>query len=55
MLLITAEHARAIPAVELDAALLASKPLVLVISDLRHEHAPPDIEHEVRRALGVPS
>jgi hypothetical protein len=28
---------------------------VLVIADLRHEHEPPAIEHEVRRALGVPA
>ncbi len=55
MVLITAEHARAIPLVELSAALLASKPLVLVIADLRHEHEPPAIEGEVRRALGVPA
>jgi hypothetical protein len=34
--------------------LLASSPLALVIADLRHNHEPPEIEHEVRRALGVP-
>jgi vacuolar-type H+-ATPase subunit F/Vma7 len=55
MVLITAEYARAIPLVELSAALLASKPLVLVIADLRHEHEPPAIEGAVRRALGVPA
>ncbi len=55
MVLITAEYASAIPFVELSAALLASKPLVLVIADLRHEHEPPAIEGEVRRALGVPA
>ncbi|MFI4896156.1 MAG: V-type ATP synthase subunit F [Steroidobacterales bacterium] len=55
MVLITAEYARAIPFVELSAALLASKPLVLVIADLRHGHEPPAIEGEVRRALGVPA
>jgi vacuolar-type H+-ATPase subunit F/Vma7 len=55
MVLITAEYARAIPAPELNAALLASKPLVLVIADVRHQHEPPKIEHEVRLALGVPS
>jgi vacuolar-type H+-ATPase subunit F/Vma7 len=53
--LITAEHARAIPTTELNAALLAAKPLVLVIADLRHQHEPPEIEDEVRRALGVPA
>jgi len=54
MVLITAEYARAIPGAELNAALLAGKPLVLVIADLRHQHEPPEIEHEVRVALGVP-
>jgi vacuolar-type H+-ATPase subunit F/Vma7 len=53
--LITAEHARAIPATELNAALLAAKPLVLVIADLRHQDEPQEIEDEVRRALGVPA
>jgi vacuolar-type H+-ATPase subunit F/Vma7 len=54
MVLITAQYARAIPSAELNAALLASSPLALVIADLRHNHEPPEIEHEVRRALGVP-
>jgi len=53
LLLITAEYAAAIPSGELDAALLAEKPLVLVIADLRRRHEPPDLELEVRRALGV--
>ena len=54
MVLITAQFANAIPAAELDAALLASSPLTLVIADMRHTHEPPEIEQEVRRALGVP-
>ena len=53
LLLITAEYAAAIPQAELDAALLAEKPLVLVIADLRRQHEPPDVELEVRHALGV--
>lgn len=53
MVLITADHARAIPKLELNAALLAARPLVLVIADLRHRHEPPNIEHDVRLALGV--
>lgn len=53
MVLITTEYARAIPAVELSAALIGFEPLVLEIADLRHIHEPPEIEHEVRRALGV--
>ena len=54
VVLITAKCAGAIPAAELNTALLASKPLLLVIADLRHEQEPPQIEDEVRRALGVP-
>jgi len=53
LVLITAQYAAAIPPAELDAALLAEKPLVLVIADLRHQREPPEVEHEVRRALGV--
>jgi vacuolar-type H+-ATPase subunit F/Vma7 len=54
VVLITAEYAREIPAAHLTSALLAGKPLVLVIADLRGRHVPLDIELEVRRALGVP-
>ncbi len=55
VVLITAENARELPATDLNSALLADKPLVLVIADLRRRHEPPDIELEVRRALGVPA
>jgi vacuolar-type H+-ATPase subunit F/Vma7 len=54
VLLITAEYARLVPAAEMNAALSASKPLVLVIADLRHRSEPPQIEHEARLALGIP-
>ena len=53
LVLITAEYAEAIPPLELDAALLAEKPLVLVIADLRNRREPPAIQQDVRRALGV--
>ena len=53
LVLITAEYAAAIPPAELEAALRAEKPLVLVIADLHRRREPPDIELEVRRALGV--
>ena len=52
---ITGQYAAAIPAAELDAALLCEKPLVLVIADLRREHEPGDLSSEVRHALGVAS
>jgi vacuolar-type H+-ATPase subunit F/Vma7 len=54
IVLITAQYACTIPVADLNAALLAGAPLALVIADLRHNHEPPEIEHEVRRALGVP-
>ncbi len=53
LVLITAEYAESIPPLDLDAALLAEKPLVLVIADLRNRREPPAIEQDVRRALGV--
>ncbi len=53
LVVITAQYAAAVPPTELAAALLAEKPLVLVIADLEGRLEPPAIEHEVRRALGV--
>ena len=53
LVLITAQCARALPAAELRAALLAFEPLLLEIADLRHLEEPPEVEREVRRALGV--
>jgi vacuolar-type H+-ATPase subunit F/Vma7 len=53
LVLITAECAREIPASQLHPALLAGKPLVLVIADLRDRHEPAGIEEEARRALGI--
>ncbi len=53
LVLITAQYAAALAPDELAAALLAEKPLVLVIADLREQQPPPDMELEVRRALGV--
>jgi vacuolar-type H+-ATPase subunit F/Vma7 len=53
LVVITAQYAAAIAPAELDAALLAATPLVLVIADLRGQQQPPDMQLEVRRALGV--
>jgi vacuolar-type H+-ATPase subunit F/Vma7 len=53
LLFITAALAARIPAPELQDALLAERPLVLVIADLARGHPPPDVEAEVRRALGI--
>ena len=53
VVLITAELAAAVPATQLQGALHAQPPLVLVIADLRSGLEPPDIEDETRRARGV--
>jgi len=53
LVLITAQHAAAITPAELEAALLADKPLLLVMADLRGRQEPSDLDAEVRRALGV--
>lgn len=53
LLLITAELANAVPSAELQQALLSQRPLVLVIADLQHHREPPEVETEVRRAMGV--
>ncbi len=53
VMLISAQYAAGIAPSELQAALLAEKPLVLVMADLRRRFEPPGIEVEVRRALGV--
>lgn len=53
LVLITAELAAAVPAGQLQHALHAYPPLVLVIADLRRGREPADIEAQTRRALGV--
>jgi vacuolar-type H+-ATPase subunit F/Vma7 len=53
LILLTAELARTVPGVELEEALLAAVPLLLVIPDLQHTREPPDIEREAQRALGI--
>ena len=53
LILLTAELARSIPAVELDAALLGVEPLLLIIPDVLRTREPPDVEDIARRALGI--
>ncbi len=53
LVLITAELAAAVPAAQLQDALHACPPLVLVIADLRRTREPADIEEQTRRVLGV--
>jgi vacuolar-type H+-ATPase subunit F/Vma7 len=53
LLLISAQLAASVPAAQLQDALRSQRPLVLVIADLQHQCEPPDVQDEVRRALGV--
>lgn len=53
VVLITQGLAQQLPAADLTAALAASRPLVLVIPDLRHAHAPQDPQALARQALGL--
>ena len=51
--LVTQEIAQWLDAAALERALDATDPLVLIIEDLRGRMAPPDIERQVRRGLGI--
>lgn len=53
MVLITAEVARSLPEAELQRALAAERPLVLVIPDVRGRQQPMDIGSLLRRQLGM--
>lgn len=53
LILLTAALAMHVPANELEQALLASAPLLLLIPDMRHTSEPADIETDARRALGI--
>lgn len=53
LILITAQLAAQVPSSQLDEALHALAPLLLVIPDVQHRSEPADLERAVRRALGV--
>lgn len=53
LVLLSAQFADALPADELDAALLGERPLVCVVPDAHGRHAAPDVAREVRIALGI--
>ena len=53
LVFITAALAEHLPVIQLQLALLAQRPLLLVIADLGHSREPPDIEQAAIRALGV--
>lgn len=53
LLMLTAERARYLPASELEGALAQSRPLVVVIPDVRGRLEPPDLGARLRRQLGI--
>jgi vacuolar-type H+-ATPase subunit F/Vma7 len=53
LLLITAEAATPVPAAELQRAMAAERPLVLVIADVRGRVEPADLGALLRRQLGM--
>jgi vacuolar-type H+-ATPase subunit F/Vma7 len=53
LILITADLAKRLPDSVLEAALLAEKPLMLVIAGLADGSEPPDLEQEVKHVLGI--
>ena len=53
LILITAQMARHIPSRTLEEALMQSKPLVLLLTDVRNRVSPPDIARTLRRQLGM--
>jgi vacuolar-type H+-ATPase subunit F/Vma7 len=53
LILLSAERAPEIDAAELEAALLALHPLTAIVPDALGRSTAPDVEREVRLALGI--
>ncbi len=53
LILLSAQLAGALPAEELETALLGERPLVTIVPDAHGRHAAPDVAREVRLALGI--
>ncbi len=53
LVLIAAAHARTVSADLLDEALRSVRPVTVVVEDVLSRQPPPDLELEMRRALGV--
>lgn len=53
LILLSAALVTALPRDELESALLGEVPLVAIVPDAHGRHAPPDVAHEVRLALGI--
>ena len=53
LVLLAATHAGGVATAGLEQALLAARPLTLIVDDILGREAPPDMEQMMRRALGV--
>ena len=53
LILLSAERTHEIDAAELDAALVALRPLTTIVPGAFGHRAPPDVAREVRIALGI--
>lgn len=52
-ILLSGQLAEFVPAAHLEAALLATEPLLALVPDIRGDGAPADIARQVRNALGI--
>lgn len=53
LLLVTAACAAELDGERLDAAVRSAKPLILIVPDAANRIAPPDLDREVDRVLGI--
>lgn len=53
LVLLAPAHARAIPGAQLAEALRGFHPLTIAVDDILGQDVPPDLERDMRRALGV--
>jgi vacuolar-type H+-ATPase subunit F/Vma7 len=53
LVIITAEYAKHLPHAELEAAMAAESPAVVVIPDLRERETPPSLTAGIRETLGI--
>jgi len=53
LVLLTADAAGRIGKAHLKGALRAGRPLIAIVPDCRNRVAPPDLEHDLRRILGL--
>lgn len=53
LVLLTAQVAACLPPTLLSRALIAARPLLLVVPDIRARRQPPDLSHLVRAQLGI--